>query len=104
MLSDFNEVIGEEDIPVEQRAKERSFVNIDKTSEELNGEEKTAEKIIGYCRPVKLGGLAVRMPQPDNDPLAMIKHINTLLGKVEHNNYIERIIARSNSSGGASDE
>ncbi len=104
MLSDFNEIVGEEDIPVEQRARERSFVNIDKTPEELNGEEKTAETIISYCRPVKLGGLMVKMPHVDNDPLAMFKHINTLLGKVEHNNYIERIIDRNDNSGGASDE
>ncbi len=101
MLSDFNAAIGEEDIPLEKRAKERSCVDIDKTVDELNGEDKTAEMILSYCRPVKLGGLSIKIPSENYDASIMLKHISTLLGKVEHNNYIERIIARNEVSGGA---
>ncbi len=104
IFSEINAILGEEDIPLDKRAKEWSYLNIDKTDEELNGEKKTAETILSYCRPVKLGGLAIKIPMYKNDPSDAIKHLRTLVGKVEDNNFVRRIIARKQKSGGSSNE
>lgn len=108
LISEVNASIGEKEIPLEKRSKELSSVKIDKTAEEFNGEEKTAEILMSYCRPAKLGGLPIRIPTYDLHPQintqAAIRHISALLGKIEHNNFIERVVARNNRSGGSGNE
>lgn len=88
------EALGEDPIPYEERAKEHTTVYVEKTAEELRQDDLIADKILEYCRPEKLGGIAVSMPIfSSNDSMA---HITMLLGNVPHSNYIDCLIAIAN--------
>lgn len=41
-----------------------TVVFLPKTPEEINGDDKFAEQLMEYCRPVKLGGIDVKYPKP----------------------------------------
>lgn len=75
-------------------------VYVAKTVEEMNGDDETAEVLIGYCRPEKLGGLKVCFPK-QYDSLERIKRVTALVGKIKKNNIFDD---ESNFSGGGTDE
>lgn len=56
-LSAINAMFGEEDIPLEQRAKERTHIYVEKTSEEMFDWEDCARKLRDAASPPSKGGL-----------------------------------------------
>lgn len=97
-----DELVGQEPIPYDERPKQRTEFYVKKTKEELDGDDVAADLLLGYCRPEKLGGIPVRMPRYTQE--ASFSRINTLLGKVLHNNFIERCAYLAENSGGGSNE
>lgn len=75
-------------------------VYVAKTVEEMNGDDETAEMLLGYCRPEKLGGLKVCFPKR-YDSLERIKRVTALVGKIKKNDFFDD---ESNFSGGGTDE
>ncbi len=98
----FDELLDEKPIPYEERRKQRTKFYVKKTQEELAGDDVAAELLIGYCRPEKLGGIPVRMPIYTKETSFL--RINSLLGKVLHNNFIERCAYLAEHSGGGDNE
>ncbi len=102
MLADFDEIVGEEPIPLENRTKELTTIYVKKTKEELNNDNKTSDKIVAYCSPVNLGGLecpSVKLTDQQN----IIRTIN-MVGRVKKMNYMERVIDKVENFGGGSNE
>ena len=97
-----DELVGQEPIPYDERPKQRTEFYVKKTKEELDGDDVAADLLLGYCRPEKLGGIPVRMPRYTQE--ASFSRINTLLGKVLHNNFIERCAYLAENSGGGNNE
>ena len=93
-----DEMLGEEPIPLEERAKEPIIMYVPKTDEELAGDDAAAKKLVSYCRPLRLGGLESKMPVVSSTE--SIAHIQFLLGKIKSNNFIDRNVADLEISGG----
>lgn len=74
--------------------KEYETILVKKTTDELLGDDATAHRLLAYCRPEKLGGIPVCIPN------RAIKNIEYLLGKVPSNNYIEYITEGLNTDNG----
>ena len=92
-LDAVDELLGEEPIPLEERAKEHTTVYVPKNKEELSGDEITAKTLIDYCRPVKLGGLMCKKPRSYGlFDMTRMDHIQFLLGKIKSNSFMDRII------------
>lgn len=96
-----DELLGQEPVPYDERPKQHTEFYVKKTQEELAGDNFTADLLLKYCRPEKLGGISVRTPKYTEDPL---DRITALLGKVLHNNYIERLPYLADNSGGSKNE
>ena len=90
--------LGEEPLPLEERAKEPTIMYVPKTDEELSGDDATAKMLMSYCRPSRLGGLESKMPVVSSTE--SIAHIQFLLGKIRSNNFIDRIVTDLEISGG----
>lgn len=58
-LSELNRMFGEEDIPLSERAKERTYIYIDKTPDELGDSEKYTQRILDAVAVSSKGGLSV---------------------------------------------
>lgn len=101
-LKEMDEILGEDPIPLEQRAKEATEIYVEKNSAELNGDDATADRLISYCRPAKLGGLKVKTIKQDNSE--WLRHVNFLLGNVPSNNFIERVTEEINKKEGGQHE
>ncbi len=56
-LSAFNKIIGEQDTPLEERAKEPTHIYIDKTDDEMLGWDEFAKKLNDAASPPSKGGL-----------------------------------------------
>lgn len=93
-----DKMLGEDAVPLEERPKEQGFVYVAKTAAELDGDDAVSQKLTGYCRPARLGGIGVDAPK--HSSTEMVAHIQFLLGKVPSNEYADRLIADLNSSGG----
>lgn len=65
-LSDFNSMIGEEDIPIEKRAKESTHIYVEKTTDEMFDWEICAQKLKIAASPPSKGGL--KLPECE-DPV-----------------------------------
>lgn len=59
MLEDFDRIIGENPIPVEERAKEVTHIYVDKTPAEMQGWDAFAQTVKIASGPVSKGGIAV---------------------------------------------
>ncbi len=63
-LKEFNKIVGEEDIPIEERAKERTNVYIEKTKEELGDFGDDIEKIKRLSSSASKGGIKTNISIP----------------------------------------
>lgn len=87
-----DKMVGEEPLPLEERAKEPTYIYVAKTAGELSGDDITAKMLLRYCRPVRLGGIESK--QPVYTAAESIAHISFLLKKkVRSHNFIDRVIA-----------
>ena len=91
---DFFDVEDEEEILLPKR------VFVAKTPEELAGDDKTAEILLGYCRSEKLGGLKVYCPR-EHSSIDNINRMKCLFGKIRRNNFFD---GKSDTVGGGTDE
>ena len=64
LLSDINKVIGEEDIPLEERAKEPTHVYVPKKKKEMFDWAPYVDKLNQVTKPVTKGGLKIRERSP----------------------------------------
>ena len=58
-LSELNRMFGEEDIPLDKRAKEKTYIYIDKTTDELGDSEEYVQRILDVTAISSKGGLTV---------------------------------------------
>ena len=84
----------------ENAPKQRSYLYVPKTKEELNGADEISDTLRSYCRPAKLGGIAIKSVVEST--AQSVKHITYLMNKVHHNNFIDWHL--SEQSGGGNDE
>ncbi|MBR4858014.1 MAG: hypothetical protein IKU08_02375 [Clostridia bacterium] len=75
MLSGFNALIGEKDIPIDEQAQELTLIYVDKTSEEMFDWSFYAERLNAATSPQSKGGLKlpVRELEPYNYPDAIYR-------------------------------
>ena len=85
-----------------ERPKERTTIFVPKNNEELNGADKVSEMLRSYCRPSKLGGIAIKTSPSSAE--RSLKHITTLLNVVHHNNFIDWCASTLGTVGGGADE
>lgn len=67
MMHDFNESIGEEDVPLERRAKEHTHIYVEKNKAELEDWEEYTKRIIKAASPAAQGGVV--LPKRDYELL-----------------------------------
>ena len=65
LLKEFNKFVGEEDIPIEERAKERTTVYVEKTNEELGDFLDDVEKIKILSSTISKGGIKTNISIPE---------------------------------------
>lgn len=84
----------------ENAPKQRTYLYVPKTKEELNGADEISDTLRAYCRPAKLGGIAIKSVVEST--AQSVKHITYLMNKVHHNNFVDWRL--SELSGGGDDE
>lgn len=84
------------DITEENRTALPKRFYIKKTTEEMKDDKDVADTLTKYARPYKLGGIEVKVPAPFS-PEISIKHITSLLNKVESSNFLQRAIDKANN-------
>ncbi len=89
-------MLGEKPIPLEKRRKENTTIYVGKTEKELAGDDKTAKALIGYCRPIRLGGLESKRPSAA-DTISRLDYLRT---RIKSNNLMEQIESGWKVSGG----
>ena len=62
----------------------------------MKDDKDVADTLTKYARPYKLGGIEVKVPAPFS-PEISIKHITSLLNKVESSNFLQRAIDKANN-------
>ena len=84
----------------ENAPKQRTYLYVPKTKEELNGADEISATLRSYCRPAKLGGIAIKSVVEST--AHSVKHITYLMNKVHHNNFVDWRL--SEQSGGTDNE
>lgn len=87
-----------EPTPAEKLPKKNTKIYVEKTPEELGGDDVTAKRLLRYCKPAKLGGIEVLAVQEQ------LERIKEMVGKVPENNYMDRIGGAFSGKEGETDE
>lgn len=80
-----------------------NVVFLPKTPEEINGDDKIAEQLMEYCRPVKLGGIEVKYPKPYKTEESIVR-IVALKDKMRPNSFFKVLESRMGQVGGGINE